>query len=561
MRDVIKFFVLPTLMLFLLAMTSFSVATSYASNVDAGIGFASFNVQTIDADEAMKLVLTNDAMVVDFRDPYTYTLFSAGTEVEENVDVQTFLSQLLNGDYEGVPVVGIVDAESEGAVRQVLNTFSSLLSGVELFLMQLNPNNVDTAQKAGFTVKTFNNISFDELPGYAVLTKTVAQATSLANVVSALEQVIDEAEAGTITQADLSAVEAVINQAFFNGVIDFNTMSDIQEAVANADDLSDALYSINEIVSGIQPPTPPVTPTPAPTPSPAPGIAPSPVPAPTPVPVPAPVEEEEVVPPTPAPAPTPIPAPEEEELVPPAPMPTPAPVPGAEEAPVPGEEEVVPPAPTPAPVPGAEEAPGAEEVVSPAPMPTPAPTPTPITGEVVPPVTQPTVSQECVNAVYAIVSNYPDLESYDLQAIVTDVVSSSGGDECLLYPLVAEVNNRIAPIYSDMVSGGLFARLLNRRNVRTYDTALDDGLRQAALADGVITEREARVDERLDRIFRRIDLNHRLPAGLLPHVYFTTLPRDIMIRVLRGRENPLDAIGQSLNDLWNRGINFETGRR
>jgi len=133
--------------------------------------------------------------------------------------------------------------------------------------------------------------------------------------------------------------------------------------------------------------------------------------------------------------------------------------------------------------------------------------------------------------------------------------------DCLLYPLVAQVNSRVEPIYSDMVSGGLFANLFNRINIRRYDRALDDGLRQAALSDGIISNRDARVDRTLDRIFRRIDLNHCLPAGLLPHVYFTTLPRDIAIRVLRGRENPLDAIGQSLNDLWNRGINFETGRR
>ncbi len=145
--------------------------------------------------------------------------------------------------------------------------------------------------------------------------------------------------------------------------------------------------------------------------------------------------------------------------------------------------------------------------------------------------------------------------------MVTDIVSSSDSDECLLYPLVAQVNSRVEPIYSDMVSGGLFANLFNRLNIRRYDTALDDGLRSAALEDDMISRREARVDSTLDRIYRRIDLNHRLPAGSLPHVYFTTLPRDIMIRVLRGRENPLDAIGQSLNDLWNRGINFESGRR
>ena len=145
--------------------------------------------------------------------------------------------------------------------------------------------------------------------------------------------------------------------------------------------------------------------------------------------------------------------------------------------------------------------------------------------------------------------------------MVEDVVSSSNSDECLLYPLVAQVNSRIEPIYSDMVSGGLFARLLNKRDTRRYDRALDDGLRSAAVADDMITRREARVDEKLDGIFRGIDLRNVRPAGSIPRVYFTTLPRDIMIRILRGRENPLDAIGQSLNDLWNRGINFESGRR
>jgi len=50
--------------------------------------------RTFDADEAMKMVLMDDAVVVDFRDPYTNTLFNVGAE-KENMDVQTFLSQLL----------------------------------------------------------------------------------------------------------------------------------------------------------------------------------------------------------------------------------------------------------------------------------------------------------------------------------------------------------------------------------------------------------------------------------------------------------------------------------
>ena len=186
--------------------------------------------------------------------------------------------------------------------------------------------------------------------------------------------------------------------------------------------------------------------------------------------------------------------------------------------------------------------------------------------EIVPPVTPvvpsaPSVSEECINSVYAIVGNYPDLESYNVRAMVTDVVSTSATEACLLYDLVVQVNSRVEPIYSQMVSKGLFPNLLNRRDIINYDRALDDGLRQAALADGLITQREAKADERLDNMFRRKDARHIIPLAYWLPTYVTTVPRDVLIRVLRGRENPLNALGQSLNDIWTNGINFETGRR
>lgn len=592
MRHVsIKFFALPVVMFFLLAMTSFSVATSYAANVKGGVGLAPFNAESIDAVEAAKLVLTNDAVVVDFRDPYSFELFNVSISDSANMGIQTFLNQLVSGDFSGLPIVGIVDETSEVMVRQVLNTVSSLMSGVELFFMQLNPSNVSAVEKAGFSVNTFKNISFDELPGYAALTKSVAQAGNLSAVQAALDRAMTSPTVSTV-----NALDAAILSAYQSGAISAMQYAQLRQAVAGSPDIQAALAGIQNVLGQIQPPTPGVpTPTPAPTPG------------------------EEVVPPAPVP---PV-----GEITPPA-VPTPVP-PIPAPAPLPGEEEVVPPAPTPAPIPAPTEQITMNDVlmalnnalananeqniaalndaldrahdagiISDVAYNQALQLLDGLTGtsgalqasvneilqalqeiqmallgisapgepEIVPPVTPvvpsaPSVSEECINSVYAIVGNYPDLESYNVRAMVTDVVSTSATDDCLLYDLVVQVNSRVEPIYSQMVSKGLFPNLLNRRDIINYDRALDDGLRQAALADGLITQREAKADERLDNMFRRKDARHIIPLAYWLPTYVTTVPRDVLIRVLRGRENPLNALGQSLNDIWTNGINFETGRR
>ena len=584
MRHVsIKFFALPVVMFFLLAMTSFSVATSYAANVKGGVGLAPFNAESIDAVEAAKLVLTKDAVVVDFRDPYSFELFNVSISDSANMGIQTFLNQLVSGDFSGLPIVGIVDETSEVMVRQVLNTVSSLMSGVELFFMQLNPSNVSAVEKAGFSVNTFKNISFDELPGYAALTKSVAQAGNLSAVQAALDRALTNPTVSTV-----NALDAAILSAYQSGAISSMQYAQLRQAVAGSPDIQIALAGIQNVLGQIQPPTPGA---PAPTPAPTPGVG--------------------VI----TPAPTPVPG----ELTPPAaPTPVPAPV-----------EEVVPPAPTPAPIPAPTEQITMNDVlmalnnalananeqniaalndaldrahdagiISDVAYNQALQLLDGLTGtsgalqasvneilqalqqiqmallgvsapgepEIVPPVTPvvpsaPSVSEECINSVYAIVGNYPDLESYNVRAMVTDVVSTSATEACLLYDLVVQVNSRVEPIYSQMVSKGLFPNLLNRRDIINYDRALDDGLRQAALADGLITQREANADERLDNMFRRKDARHIIPLAYWLPTYVTTVPRDVLIRVLRGRENPLNALGQSLNDIWTNGINFETGRR
>jgi hypothetical protein len=472
---IMKIFALPVVVLFVLVMASFSVATSYAANSNGGFGVAS-NVQSIDAVQAAKLIQSNDAVVVDLRDKYTKALFNVSAGDTTNMDVQSFLQALMNGQFDGMPVVGIVDGTNEGLIRQVLGTFSSALDNVQLFLTQLNPKNANDYEKAGLTVNTFENISFDELPGYAALTKSVAQASGLAAVQTALEAAIASPTEGNVARLDTALKDARLDQA-----IDFGTWNQLLNVTNGAPNLQTALTDIQSILFGGAAPTPPVTPTP--TPAPTPGVG----------------------------GVTPAPVPPIGGLTPPAP------------APVPGEGgEVVPPTTPVAPVPG--------------------------------------VTNECLDKVYAIVSTYPDLENYDVRSMASDVVSSKSGEDCKLYDLVSQVNDRVEPIYSDMVSTGLFANLLHRRDIINYDKALDNGLRQAALADGRITDRQATVDEKLDKLYRNKDARHRIPLGSWLPTWVTTYPRDIMIRVLRGRENPVDAIGNALNDPWTNGINFPTGR-
>jgi hypothetical protein len=128
-----KLFVVPVLAFFILAMSSFTVAKSYAANSKYGVGLVPFKAQSINADEAAKLILSKNAAVVDLRNPYTFTLFNVSDD-SANVGVEGFLGKAIEGSYSGMPVVGIVDAESQGSVRQALSAFSPLLGGVQLFL-------------------------------------------------------------------------------------------------------------------------------------------------------------------------------------------------------------------------------------------------------------------------------------------------------------------------------------------------------------------------------------------------------------------------------------------
>lgn len=602
MRHVsMKFFALPVIMFFLLAMTSFSVATSYAANVKGGVGVLPVNVQSISAADAAKMILSNDAVVVDLRDPYTHTLFNVSDETT-NVGVMGLMSQLLEGNYNGMPVVGIVDEAGESSVRQLLNAFSSILGGAQLFLTQLNPRNVQDFENAGLFVNTFENISFEELPGYVSFTKNISQVASLAEVQAALDNALK-----STTPSNVAALDQAIFNAYVNGALPFVTYAEMAAAVsgfADKNDLPGALNQIQTILARAA--TPPVTPAPgAPAPAPLPGegaIAPAPVPVPG-----------ELTPPA---APTPVPAPVEVEVVPPAPTPTPAPAStapitmndvlralnnalananeqnlaalndaldrahdaglisdvaynqalqlldgltgtsGAVQASVneilqtlqqiqvallglstPEETGVVPPV-------------------------------TPI----VPEVSVPGVSEECFNAVYSIVSQYPDLENVDLEAMVRGVIPQS--EECNLVDLVAQVNSRIAPIYRDNIPSGLFAAFtqFDDRREWTYDKAMDNGLRQAAVDSGQMTNRQASVDRMIDAMIRNVDIHgYPFPTKALIErlqpLDFPLFPRwvgkyieapilDTLIRVLKGKENPVDAIGNSLNDIWTRGVDF-----
>ena len=249
-----KLFALPVLVFFMLAMASFSIATSYASDVRSGIGSGAFGINAINADEAAKALLSGNAAVVDLRSPYMHELFnvSASDDESDNLELGAFVERLLSGQYEGMPVVGIVDEASGGFVRDVLSYLEDMLGGSNISLLELTPKNAASFEGQ---LNTFENIPVSDVEKYYGYVKFVSQVDTVAAAQAQLAAVNQAIANGTLTQEALNALGTSLDSVAANNP---SCSYSVLSAVAAVNSFAGPLTGIANALASCAPATPPV---------------------------------------------------------------------------------------------------------------------------------------------------------------------------------------------------------------------------------------------------------------------------------------------------------------